>query len=256
MLLFQCQFTIKTLIISELEISMKEKILNLKEKNIASEYLNSTAKQNNTGEILLALHNIAIAQGGFTKLAKNTNLNRENLYKILHPEGNPQLNTFILILNWLGFDLAFKEKSTLFKHETKLNTIADAYPGIAKQWCYAKNSITLNQISPTSKKKVWWKCIISPEHNWEATCHNRIFKKQGCPFCSGKKSSNSNNLQTLYPEISNEWHPTKNGDLTPSIIAAGSNKKIWWLCQNGHEWQTLCNSRTGHNRSDCPFCIS
>jgi hypothetical protein len=27
-----------------------------------------------------------------------------------------------------------------------------------------------------------------------------------------------------------EWHPTKNDDLTPADVAAGSNKKFWWKC--------------------------
>ena len=25
-----------------------------------------------------------------------------------------------------------------------------------------------------------------------------------------------------------EWHPTKNGNLTPQQVAAGSDKKVWW----------------------------
>ena len=38
-----------------------------------------------------------------------------------------------------------------------------------------------------------------------------------------------NDLATLYPELAKEWHPTKNGVLTPNNIACGSNKKVWWL---------------------------
>ena len=39
-----------------------------------------------------------------------------------------------------------------------------------------------------------------------------------------------------YPELVKEWHPTKNGDLTPRDVTHGSKKKVWWLCQNIHEW--------------------
>ena len=38
-----------------------------------------------------------------------------------------------------------------------------------------------------------------------------------------------NDLETLYPEIAKQWHPTANGNLKPSDIAARSNKKYFWL---------------------------
>lgn len=55
---------------------------------------------------LLALRNVADAQGGLGKLAKRTGLNREHLYRALSEEGNPQLNTVDKILHGLGFRLS------------------------------------------------------------------------------------------------------------------------------------------------------
>ena len=40
----------------------------------------------------------------------------------------------------------------------------------------------------------------------------------------------SNSLALKNPKIANEWHPVKNGDLTPNDIAASSNIKVWWKC--------------------------
>ena len=51
--------------------------------------------------LLLALRNIAEAQGGFTKLAAATGLGRESLYKTLSPQGNPKLSTVIAVANAL-----------------------------------------------------------------------------------------------------------------------------------------------------------
>ena len=31
-----------------------------------------------------------------------------------------------------------------------------------------------------------------------------------------------------------------------------SNKKVWWKCCNGHEWQATINSR--NNGAGCPVC--
>lgn len=54
---------------------------------------------------LLALKDVADAQGGLSKLAKETNLNRQGLYKALSKDGNPTLTTLDSILNNLGFRL-------------------------------------------------------------------------------------------------------------------------------------------------------
>ena len=65
-------------------------------------------QEKNLESFLLALKTIAIAKGGFTNLAKKTNLNRQNLYKALSPNGNPTLATIDAILNSLGFKLAIQ----------------------------------------------------------------------------------------------------------------------------------------------------
>jgi len=60
----------------------------------------------------------------------------------------------------------------------------------------------------------------------------------------------TNSLATQYPELATEWHPTKNGNLTPSDVVAGSHKKVWWKCAKGpdHEWEAALRNRTGLNR--------
>ena len=52
-----------------------------------------------------------------------------------------------------------------------------------------------------------------------------------------------------------EWHPTKNGELTPNDIGSGSSKKVWWLGKCGHEWETTPPNRYHQGRiSKCPYC--
>lgn len=60
----------------------------------------------------------------------------------------------------------------------------------------------------------------------------------------------TNSLETKYPEISKEWHPTKNGDLKSNQILSGSNKKVWWQRKEGHGWQTSIYSRTKSNNTN------
>lgn len=49
----------------------------------------------------------------------------------------------------------------------------------------------------------------------------------------------------MHPELSKEWHPIKNGKLTPQDITAGSNNKVWWQCKKGHEWEATIVNRAG-----------
>ena len=59
-------------------------------------------------------------------------------------------------------------------------------------------------------------------------------------------------ISVLNPEIAKEWNYEKNGNLKPEFFAANSNKKAWWKCSEGHEWQaSIANRNKDHG---CPYC--
>lgn len=60
------------------------------------------------------------------------------------------------------------------------------------------------------------------------------------------------NLGKLYPKLVKEWHPTKNKGLTPFQITPASRKKVWWICDQGHEWEAPAYNRK-YGRG-CPYC--
>ena len=62
------------------------------------------------------------------------------------------------------------------------------------------------------------------------------------------------NFAALHPDIAKEWHPTKNGDLKPNKVYPKSNKKVWWICDKGHEWKTKIFRRTSGKGTGCPKC--
>ena len=134
------------------------------------------------------------------------------------------------------------------------NSLEYCYPEIAKQWHPIKNGKLIPaKVHPGSHKRVWWKCPVGDDHEWQVAIYNRT-KGGGCPFCSGQKVSKSNCLATTHPELASEWHPTKNGDLTPESVIAGSTRKVWWKCPRGddHEWQAVIYSRK--NGNGCSVC--
>lgn len=88
-------------------------IASLKDPTEAYGYLQVAIEEyqldNDAEALLVALRNIADAQGGMTELARKTHLNRQNLYSILSKKGNPRLDTFGLILKGLGFKLTIEQ---------------------------------------------------------------------------------------------------------------------------------------------------
>jgi DNA-directed RNA polymerase subunit RPC12/RpoP len=54
-------------------------------------------------------------------------------------------------------------------------------------------------------------------------------------------------------KIAAQWHDEKNGDLTPYQVGYASGKKVWWICNRGHEWQAAVYSRTLQG-AGCPYC--
>src|SRR5262249_51770105 len=140
------------------------------------------------------------------------------------------------------------------------NCLASLFPEVASEWHPAKNGdLTPERVAARSQKKVWWKCHKSPDHQWQATPANRTSGRRGCPYCAGKKPSATNSLVSRFPEIAAEWHPTKNGELTPDMVVFGSNNEVWWKCSQApdHEWQATVNMRTSPaTRRGCPRCNS
>ncbi len=84
--------------------------------------------------------------------------------------------------------------------------------------------------------------------SWDSISHGR-----GCPICSGHQVGKRTSLAYCFSEIASEWHPTKNGNLTPFDKTYGSSTKVWWLCSNGHEYCGSIASRTNMN-SGCKQC--
>ncbi len=62
-------------------------------------------------------------------------------------------------------------------------------------------------------------------------------------------------LAALYPDIAKEWHPTKNGNVTPSMVSPGSNYNAWWKCSYcGKEFKKAVCTRTASGRLGCKKC--
>ena len=84
-----------------------ELLRQLKDPSEAAEYLN--ACYGDSEEVFLAgLRNVVEASGGVRSVARLTELNRENLYRVLSEKGNPTFSSLTSILDAIGISIQFK----------------------------------------------------------------------------------------------------------------------------------------------------
>lgn len=134
------------------------------------------------------------------------------------------------------------------------NSLATRFPKIARTWHPTKNGrLTPRDVTQGTTRRVWWKCPEGDDHEWQVKVVSRTRTGNGCPFCRGLRVSKTNSLARRFPKIAREWHPTKNGELTPHDVTRASNRHVWWGCTFGHVWRAMVGYRTSKG-SGCPEC--
>jgi probable addiction module antidote protein len=83
----------------------------LQDPNEAIAYLNAALEDDDPRIFLLALRDVAEAKG-MSEVARGSQLNRENLYRMLSLNGNPQLSSLTALLRSIGLRLAIQPERT------------------------------------------------------------------------------------------------------------------------------------------------
>ena len=138
------------------------------------------------------------------------------------------------------------------------NDLATTHPELCKEWVSVKNGeLTPEQVTRGSRKKVWWMCPKG--HEYEATVANRV-SGRGCPVCALDKRTlirkinriaKDGSLAQTHPALAAEWATAWN-ELRPEDVTKGSDRKVWWICGNGHTYEATVANRV-HGRG-CPIC--
>ena len=156
------------------------------------------------------------------------------------------------------------------KKRNQTKSFAVKYPALASQWPPELNGdVTPDMIFASDRNDYWW--ILSYddpktgkhfEFVWQASPLERICAKgEACPYLSGKAVwPGFNDLASNYPELAKQWHPTRNGDLKPTDVTCGKNKKVFWYLpyddpETGKhfdfEWEAWIRDRV--NGAQCPY---
>ena len=124
-----------------------------------------------------------------------------------------------------------------------VNDLATVRPDLVAQWSeHQPSGIRPQDVTQFSHAVVNWDCPRG--HHWAMSVAKRS-GGTGCNVCTGKVVwPGFNDLASKRPDVARNWHPTLNGELTASAVAAGSNKRVWWLCDAGHATQATVDGRT------------
>jgi hypothetical protein len=121
-----------------------------------------------------------------------------------------------------------------------ITDMATTHPVLAKELVGDPTKVVAG-----TAKKLEWRC--GKGHQWMASGDSRVNRRSGCPFCAGVSTlAGFNDLATTHPELAKEIV----GD--PTKVKAGTNKKLFWRCEKGHEWKAPGSDRLAGN--GCPFC--
>lgn len=138
-------------------------------------------------------------------------------------------------------------------------TLAEAFPEVAADWDYeANHPLTPSDVAARSNRKAYFKCPVG-HGSTESYISNRT-AGNGCPECGKHRSVAANRSHALargslaekHPELAKQWNIELN-TFGPNEITRGSNIRVWWNCDKGHE-PFLARVASRKVEQGCPAC--
>ncbi|MDB4944542.1 MAG: hypothetical protein JWP97_4076 [Labilithrix sp.] len=126
-------------------------------------------------------------------------------------------------------------------------SVATARPSLVPLWNAEKNGdVSPSAVDAAHAGNAWWRCLKGHDYQRSPLL---MIKDSTCPVCSVADHS----LAVTNPTVAAEWHPRKNGAITPAQVGADHVMNAWWLCPKGHEYQATVRSRARGSRN-CSTC--
>lgn len=144
----------------------------------------------------------------------------------------------------------------------RVNTLPDnamlkVKPDLWCEWNFEKNEELGHDIWKMTKGMnhlIHWECPFG--HNYKTKISHRTLGTN-CKSCGKSRPKNiEDSLGFKSPQLVSEWHPSKNGKLTPHDVLPSSNKKVWWLCPvcNSSYDTSPLNRNPNGKLTNCPYC--
>ena len=130
------------------------------------------------------------------------------------------------------------------------NDFETHFPYESYFWDYVNNSVNPWEVHKSGKYVARFMCELG--HSFQMEVH-RARSGRWCPVCSGKVVLRGfNDFESNCPYESYFWDYSRNNG-NPWDIHRGSEGKYWFVCENGHSFNTSVKS-IYHQRTWCPSC--
>lgn len=130
------------------------------------------------------------------------------------------------------------------------NCLHATHPHLVEQFDFSRNGkFTPDNITAKSRERLSWICELG--HDWPAEVVSRA-RGSRCLYCINKWVwVGFNDMATTRPDMASDWDDA-NGDLKPTDVVAGTNKKLWWKCDVHGAWQATGQAKSkGGGCQDC-----
>src|SRR5690606_3397638 len=98
-----------------------------------------------------------------------------------------------------------------------------------------------NQVTEENKWKTYKNYLANRKNTEKDCCSNEVCRHIKMNESKSKNMKNSSNsLAKMYPHLIKEWS-IKN-QKTPWEYGYGSEERVWWICEKGHEWECNINN--------------
>ncbi len=116
----------------------------------------------------------------------------------------------------------------------------------------ADEGIDISKLYTNSAKEIDWKC--EKGHTFKEAVGIMYKRKNKCFFCTGRQIwPGENDLETLYPELAEEFDVGKNG-ITPNRISPRDTNTYWWTCAEKHPSFSQSVEHRVARKTVCPYC--
>ncbi|MFK0401997.1 zinc-ribbon domain-containing protein [Microbacterium sp. NPDC090225] len=135
----------------------------------------------------------------------------------------------------------------------RTTTLKATHPAVAALWHPSLNGdIGPDDIGAGSGKRTYWLC---ERGHVSHRVVRSVVGRPTCEECVDRVDDPAESMSVTHPHLAAEFHPTRNGSITPEKILAGTRLKLWWRCARGHEWPATGKKRvTGAGR--CLVCAN
>lgn len=179
----------------------------------------------------------------------NARVAYRKLQRLIDGQLGDALNTYIGAL--LGGDRSMIDAAPPGLYRAPSISLAEARPDLAAEWHPTRNGrLAASHVWPHSHRLVWWRCGSCPKA-WRARVNDRVGGRPGCSQCRERVPRKPLSARR---DLAAEWHPTRNGALSPEAVGESSHRMAWWRCACGVEWQATPRARTLAGVTGCRFC--